>query len=501
MPVDKETTGMDPMQNNDIPELDGLKQEVLPPAGLLERAEASLFDRISQADGAEPWELYLKKDADKVEVSITSEAVTGRAEKKAFVVSLPLLFSSSSLFVAKSHIVQAAVVVALVSAAAFTGWNYFAGHYSSLQTVAVLSEHGVLQAGQRLVRESETVVTGPGQMLVLSNERGTVIVENGAGITILKARRHCMDYAIDFKEYSPASSGRVIFAVTRKKAGQEFSVATKEYVIHVVGTVFRLTPQAQGRTAVKVLEGALRIEGAGISALVSAGNTFTFNDAAGAYITGASDTGSATAHGPSSAEMKTPGRQRPEFQFRHANKGSQAPHDSLLELAVRLEAPDWKKAVETYRAVLARPGTSAYSREIALFSIGRLLSDNDAAAVEVRFAFNAYLKNFPHGTFTGESYLRLADLEYKTDPGRALVWYEKYLKELPLTQNTVAAEYKAGLILLQQNKRDRATALLTSALNHAKNYPADQVAAIQRTLDNAKNPRGDSIRNGSVKLH
>jgi len=123
--------------------------------------------------------------------------------------------------------------------------------------------------------------------------------------------------------------------------------------------------------------------------------------------------------------MKTPGRQRPEFQFRHANKGSQAPHDSLLELAVRLEAPDWKKAVETYRAVLARPGTSAYSREIALFSIGRLLSDNDAAAVEVRFAFNAYLKNFPHGTFTGESYLRLADLEYKTDPGRALVWYEK----------------------------------------------------------------------------
>jgi hypothetical protein len=175
--------------------------------------------------------------------------------------------------------------------------------------------------------------------------------------------------------------------------------------------------------------------------------------------------------------------------------------DSLLELAVKLEAPDWKKAVETYRAVLARPGTSAYSREIALFSIGRLLADHDAPVPDVRAAFNAYLKSFAGGSFTGESYLRLADLEYKANPALALVWYEKYLKELPLTQNTVAAEYKAGLILLQQNKRDRATALLSSALNHAKNYPADQVAAIQRTLYNAKNPRNDSIRNGSVKLH
>jgi len=100
---------MDPMQNTTTyPELDGLKQEVLPPAGLLERAEASLFDRISQADGAEPWELYLKRTLIS-RSQHNSEAVTGRAEKKAFVVSLPLLFSSSSLFVAKSHIVQAAV--------------------------------------------------------------------------------------------------------------------------------------------------------------------------------------------------------------------------------------------------------------------------------------------------------------------------------------------------------------------------------------------------------
>jgi hypothetical protein len=499
VPVDKETTGMEPMQYNDIPELDGLKQEVLPPAGLLERAEASLFDRISQVDSAEPWELYLKKDAEKVEVNITAEAVTGRAEKKAFVVSLPLLFLSSSLFVAKSRIVQAALLVLVIFTAGPISWNYIAKQNSSLKTVAVYSDHGVAQQGQRLVRESETVVTGPGQRMVLSNNHGTVVVENGASVTIHKARQNHMDYAVAFSAFSPGSSAKVIFSVTKKKADREFSASTRDYIVHVVGTVFTVTPQAQGRTAIKVLEGTVRIEGVGISALVPAGNTFAFNDQNSAYIAGAFDTSRAEMNQRLPVSNTTSVGLKAEGQFRHLKKIAPMVRDSLLELAVRLETSDWKKAVETYRAVLARTGASVYSREIALFSIGRLLADHNAPVSDVRTAFNAYLKNFPHGTFTGESYLRLADLEYKTDPGRALVWYEKYLKEIPLTQNTVAAEYKAGLILLQLNKRDRATALLSSALNHAKNYPADQVAAIQRTLYNAKNPRSDSIRNNLGK--
>lgn len=489
---------MEPIQNNNMPELDILKQDVVPSAGLLERAEKKLFDRVSQADSAEPWELYLKKDADKVEISITAETVAARAEKKAFAVLLPLLFSSFSLSFAKNRIVQAALVVVFFSAATFTGWNYFVGHYASLQTVAVLSEHGLL-AGQRLVRESETVATRPGQRMVLFNNHGTVIVENGGAVTIHKARKNRMDYAVTFSTFSPHSSARVIFSVTKKKADREFSASTRDYVAHVVGTVFTVTPQAQGRTAIKVLEGAVRIEGTGISALVSAGRTFAFNDQAGTYMTGAFDTSRAVTDLHQSMSNTTYVQQKAEHQFRPMKKTALLVRDSLLELAVRLETSDWKKAIQSYKAVLARLGASAYSREIALFSIARLLADHDAPVSDVRAAFNAYLKNFPSGSFAGESYLRLADLEYKTDPGRALGWYEKYLKEIPLTQNTVAAEYKAGLILLQQNKRDRATALLSSALNHAKNYPADQVAAIQRTLDNAKNPRSDSSRNNLGK--
>lgn len=485
--------------NIDIPELDILKQDVIPPAGLLESAEKKLFDRISQADNTEPWELYLKKDADRADFAAVAEKLSNSMAAPLTPYSFPLLFSTLSLAMSKYKNVLIALLVLALGLSAFFGWNAFIGGDPPLATK--LTAPGGQHARSELVRENQTVRSAAGQTLVLSNERGTVIVENGARITILKARRHRMDYAVDFREYTPTSSGRVIFAVTRKKAGQEFSVATKEYVIHVVGTVFRLTPQAPGRTAVKVLEGAVRIEGAGISALVSAGDTFAFNDQTSTYMTGAFDTGRAITDLRQSMSDTTYLQQKAEHQFRYLKKTGLPVRDSLLELAVRLERSDWKKAIETYNAVLARPGGSLYSREIALFSIGRLLSDNDASAAEVRFAFNEYLKIFPHGTFAGESYLRLADLEFKTDPGRALVWYEKYLQEFPATQNTAAAEYKAGLILLQQNKRERAVAILSSALHHAKNYPDDQVSAIQRTLDNAKNPRSDSIRNGSVKLH
>jgi TolA-binding protein len=492
---------MEPIQNNNMPELNSLKQDVVPPEGLLERSEKKLFERISQADSAEPWELYLKKDAEKAEVGITAEAVVARAEKKAFAVSLPLLFSSISLSIARSRIVQAALLVAVISAAGLISWNYIAKQYSSLQTVAVYSEHGVAQQGQRLVRESETVATGPGQRIALSNNHGTVVVENGGSVTIHKARQNRMDYAVAFSAFSPGSSARVIFSVTKKKADREFSASTRDYVVHVVGTVFTVTPQAQGRTALKVLEGAVRIEGAGFSALVSAGSTFAFNDQAGAYMAGAIDIRPAISNQLQSMSDTTSVQQKAERQFLHLKKTARPVRDSLLELAVRLETSDWKKAIETYKAVVARPGGSPYSREIALFSIGRLLADHETLASGVRVAFNAYLKNFPNGSFAGESYLRLADLEYKTNPGQALVWYEKYLQEFPATQNTAAAEYKAGLIYLEQKKHGKAADMLSSALRHAKNYPPDQVAAIQRVLDNAKNPRSDSSRNDSLKLH
>jgi len=120
-------------------------------------------------------------------------------------------------------------------------------------------------------------------------------------------------------------------------------------------------------------------------------------------------------------------------------------HRTIRSLSLRygLRRRTGKKAVETYRAVLARPGTSAYSREIALFPSAACSATTTRLAVEVRFAFNAYLKKFSPWHLYRRIIPAARRLEYKTDPGRALVWYEKYLKELPLTQNTVAGRVQS----------------------------------------------------------
>jgi FecR protein len=503
---------MERLNDNDMATLDALGEDIVPPEGLLVRVGSSLFERIRRFEqerasgaGESAWEAVVAQDhpapeilMDRAEHALFDKI--GKADARATrVFPLPLLFSSTALALVKNKMVSGTLIAVVLAAGAF-GWWYWNTRNSELATT-VATLKGSARLAVHAVHESDVVCAAPGQRLVISNDRGTVAVENCASVLIRKARPNHVEYAVDFPELAPASPCRAVFSVTKKKPGQEYSVATKDYMIHVVGTVFRITPQQQGRTATEVLEGTVRIEGAGIAANVGAGTVFEFNSATGAYATAVPDIGRTTGI---AAPADTVAWKKPEPQNRHQKSTApvaRQPRDSLLESAVRLETADWKRAVECYRAVLARPGSSSASREIALFSIGRLLADHGAEAADIRGTFNDYLKEFPGGSFAGESYLRLADLEYKTDPGRSLVWYEKYLKEFPSTQNTAAAEYKAGLILLQQNKRDRAVAMLSSALRHAGNYPADQVTAIERTLDNAKNPRSDSIRNGSVKLH
>jgi outer membrane protein assembly factor BamD (BamD/ComL family) len=491
---------MEKLPHTDFP-FNDLAKDVVPPAGLLERAEKKLFDRISSAAQAQPWELYLKRDEIGVNFDKIEERIASAAKPQKPVVSFPFLFTSTALALVKSKAASFTALAALLFALSAAGWHYWSSHDAPIATLVYVSDHGVA-AGTTTVRESQMVRTTAGRRAVLSNIRGTIIVENGASITVGTARQNRMEYIIDFAEQSTGPAARAVFAVTPKKDGQTFSVATKDYAINVVGTVFRISPERSGHIATDVLEGTVVIEGKGISrARVCAPGRFAFVENQGRYALGKPDTAhEAGVQPPIPPASQGPAKgavvPRPE---RKAALPQPQRRDSLLEAAARFEASDWRKAVDEYELVLARRGASNYEREIALFSIARLRADHDTSAAAARIAFDAYLKAFPKGSFAGESYLRLADLEYRNNPDKSLSWYEKYLSEFPSTQNTAAAEYKAGLIYLQRKNHGRAVDLLSSALKHAKNYPPDQVAAIQRTLENAKNPHGDSSMNNSGK--
>jgi tetratricopeptide (TPR) repeat protein len=488
---------MDMLSNTDKL-FDDLAKDVVVPAGLLERAEKKLFDRISLSAPAEPWELYLKRDEVGVNFDKIEERIAATAKPPVPVVSFSFLFTS----IVKSKAVSLTALAALMLVLGTAGWHYWSGHYSAVTTVVYVSERG-RDGGTSMIHESQTVSTIKGRRAVLSNIRGTIIVENGTSITVRTARQNCMEYVVDFKEQSANPSARAIFSVTKKKDGQTFSVATKDYAINVVGTVFRVSPTASGHITTDVLEGTIAIDGNGIAGTrLSAPGRFAFVQKEARYASVDLDTTQESGGRPPSSPvvirepLKEAAATRPA---KMAVPPLPRPHDSLLDAAVRFETSDWEKAVESYGLVLSRNGATTYEREIALFSIARLRADHDTSAAAVRNAFDAYLKAFPGGSFTGESYLRLADLEYRNNPNQSLSWYEKYLDEFPSTQNTAAAEYKAGLIYLQRKNHSKAVDLLSSALKHAKNYPPDQVAAIQRVLDNARNPRSDSSKSMPAK--
>jgi TolA-binding protein len=461
-----------------------------------ETTEILLFERISSLDGVDTWELQVKKetadfDFDAAEKRLAASSAVAKAPTYSF----PGLFFTSTLSLFKKGNFRYTVALLASLALAVGGWQLWQNTASSLATTVIApGEKGFALSATR----GQTVQSLPGQRLVLQNFRGTVVAENGARITLKEIHPDVTSYSLAFTESSFPQQAKAIFSVTKRLAGQEFSVITKDYIIHVVGTVFTVTPQAHQRVATKVFEGTVRVEGRNFSALVNAGSVLCFDDRAGAYVVTASDTAhqateSLEARRDSGSIPAQSGQRRIGKPIMH-NGQSQ---DSLFDNAMRLEQIDWQKAIDAYNLVLGRHGSSPFSREIALFSVARLRFDHDTSLVDVRKAFEAYLKVFPHGNFAGESYLRLTDLAYKNDPKQALAWCERYLAEFPATQNAAAAEYKAGLILLQQNRREQAATMLTEALKHSTSCPPAQIVAIQRALDNAKNVHADS--NGRAK--
>ena len=126
------------------------------PAGLLERVEEKLFVRISQTDGIEPWELYLKRDKTAANLDKMEDHVFAAAQsQKATAVSFPLLFASTALALVKHRTASFTALAALLLAAGTASWQYWSGHYAPVTTVVYVSERETA-GGTSTVRESQT---------------------------------------------------------------------------------------------------------------------------------------------------------------------------------------------------------------------------------------------------------------------------------------------------------------------------------------------------------
>ncbi len=164
-----------------------------------------------------------------------------------------------------------------------------------------------------------------------------------------------------------------------------------------------------------------------------------------------------------------------------------------MNLAQKAESKgDWKEAIQLYQDVFNDPNVSRLRKEDALFSIGKLKADHDNYRSEAQQVFFTYLALYPGGMFAGETWLRFAELEFKTNPENAVQYYLKYFEMFPRHARISELQNRVGVIYLQQKKYDDAISLFRQALSNLVAPAKGERENITSNLHRALEAKGEA---------
>lgn len=181
-------------------------------------------------------------------------------------------------------------------------------------------------------------------------------------------------------------------------------------------------------------------------------------------------------------------------------KEEKSDFDSLYSLAQKLEfRGKWKDAVALYQKIFDNPDMSRLRKEDALFSIAKLRADKEENTVEAKNAFMTYLALYPNGSFAGETWLRLAELEFKASPDNAIQYYLKYFEMFPRHPRISELQNRVGVIYLQQKKYDNAISMFRQALASMISQSTTERANITSNLYRALEAKGDGKSADSIQ--
>ncbi|MDG5814202.1 PEGA domain-containing protein [Chitinispirillales bacterium ANBcel5] len=153
----------------------------------------------------------------------------------------------------------------------------------------------------------------------------------------------------------------------------------------------------------------------------------------------------------------------------------------------------WNEALELYTKLYEDETVRDIYREDALFSIGKIKSEH-VSQIEAKRVFHTYLDVFPLGLFAGESWLRLAELEFAEDQTRAVQYYHNYFELFPNHYRTSELQNRVGLIYLQQNKYNEAIAMFQTALENMAPSQKNARKSAYINLHNALRAKGDEAK-------
>ena len=161
-----------------------------------------------------------------------------------------------------------------------------------------------------------------------------------------------------------------------------------------------------------------------------------------------------------------------------------APEDSgkgYFQKAEQSESSNWQEALRLYEKVFDNHFAPHLQREVSYFSIAKLLADHGADKAKAKEGFFNYLAMYPTGNFVGESWLRLAELEFEHDQDKAVEYYLKYFDKYPRHYRIAELQERVGLIYLQKKKYEDALGMFKLALS---NIQGDDQGAKSKILAN-----------------
>ncbi|MDQ3001850.1 MAG: PEGA domain-containing protein [Fibrobacterota bacterium] len=165
--------------------------------------------------------------------------------------------------------------------------------------------------------------------------------------------------------------------------------------------------------------------------------------------------------------------------------------DLIYRKADEVQAKDWQVAVNLYRQVLENTGSKPLRKEAALFSIARLRADHEKEKSQAMEDFLRYLALYPDGAFSGESWLRLAELEVGRNQNKAIEYYLRAIEKLPRHPRLSEMQHRVGLLYLQNKRYDQAVALFRQSLGNILYANEAEKKKIYQSLYRALVANGD----------
>jgi hypothetical protein len=163
----------------------------------------------------------------------------------------------------------------------------------------------------------------------------------------------------------------------------------------------------------------------------------------------------------------------------------------IYRKADEIQSRDWMAAVNLYRRVLDNPASKPLRKEAALFSIARLRAENEREKSQAKEDFLRYLALYPDGAFSGESWLRLAELEVGRDQNKAIGYYLRAIEKLPRHPRLSEIQHRVGLLYLQNKRYDEAVSMFRQSLGNVLYANEAEKKKIYQSLYRALVAKGD----------